>query len=107
MVAKAQKRVEKKRQPNLAKEIINDLLRHKMVVILILLNIATAMFVVQFSHLNRLAVIGLILNMIPSLKLYARVNKSYTNIGQYVSDQLQHRRDHKNPKDNRVITVNH
>jgi cell division protein FtsL len=48
---------EKKRQPNLAKEIFNDLLRHKLVLLLILVNVATALFIVQFSHMNRLAFI--------------------------------------------------
>lgn len=57
MVAKTEKKADKKRQPNLAKEIVNDLLRHKMVIFLLLVNVATAMFVVQFAHMNRLAVI--------------------------------------------------
>lgn len=50
-------KTDKKRQPNLAKEIINDLLRHKMVILLIVVNVVTAFSVVQFAHLNRLAVI--------------------------------------------------
>ncbi|MFT4925588.1 MAG: cell division protein FtsL [Phenylobacterium sp.] len=48
---------DKKRQPNLAIEIVNDLIVHKWTVLLILLNIATALMVVQFAHLNRQAFI--------------------------------------------------
>lgn len=48
---------DKKRQPNLAIEIFNDLMRHKLVLLLIGFNVASALIVVQFSHLNRLAFI--------------------------------------------------
>jgi cell division protein FtsL len=48
---------DKKRQPNLAKEIFNDLMRHKMVLLLIAVNVITALFIVQFAHLNRQAFI--------------------------------------------------
>ncbi len=48
---------DKKRQPNLAKEIFNDLFRHKLVLVLILVNVTTALFIVQFAHMNRLAFI--------------------------------------------------
>jgi cell division protein FtsL len=50
-------KIDKKRQPNLAKEIFNDLLRHKMVLMLMLLNVASALVAVQFAHMNRLAFI--------------------------------------------------
>jgi cell division protein FtsL len=57
MATSASKKADKKRQPNLAIEIINDLLRHKMVLFLIVINVITALFVVQFAHWNRLAFI--------------------------------------------------
>jgi len=53
----ASRKNDKKRQLNLAKEIVNDLLRHKMVVGLVLINVVTALVAVQFAHLNRLAFI--------------------------------------------------
>ena len=46
-----------KRQPNLAKEIFNDLFRHKLVLLFILVNVISALFIVQFAHMNRLAFI--------------------------------------------------
>lgn len=48
---------EKKRQPNLAKAIFFELLRHKLVLLLLLLNVVSALFIVHFAHLNRLTVI--------------------------------------------------
>ncbi len=45
------------RQPNLALEILNDFITHKWVILLLLLNVASALMVVQFAHLNRLAFI--------------------------------------------------
>ncbi len=48
---------EKKRQPNLAKAIALDLMRHKLLLLLLVINVITALLIVQFSHLNRLAVI--------------------------------------------------
>lgn len=54
---KVLKKSEKKRQPNLAIEILNDFIAQKWVVLLLLLNVATALMVVHFAHLNRLAFI--------------------------------------------------
>ncbi|MFT5164108.1 MAG: cell division protein FtsL, partial [Alteromonadaceae bacterium] len=51
------KAADKKRQPNLAIEIANDLIAHKWVVVLMLFNVSSALMVVQFAHLNRLAFI--------------------------------------------------
>lgn len=45
------------RQPNLAFEILNDFITHKWVILLLLVNVASALMVVQFAHLNRLAFI--------------------------------------------------
>ena len=47
----------KRRQFNLAKVIIADLLQHKWLLLLLLANVATAFVAVQFAHLNRMAVI--------------------------------------------------
>lgn len=47
---------EKKRQPNLAKAIALDLTRHKLFLLLLMLNIATALMIVQFAQMNRSAV---------------------------------------------------
>ena len=46
-----------KKKTNLAKEIFNDLWRHKWVMALFLLNVVTALFIVHFAHMNRLAFI--------------------------------------------------
>lgn len=48
---------EKKRQPNLAWEIIADFISHKWLLLLLLLNVGSALLVVHFSHLNRQAFI--------------------------------------------------
>ena len=57
MVVDKKLQIDKKRQPNLAIEILNDFIAQKWTVFLICLNVATALSVVHFAHLNRLAFI--------------------------------------------------
>lgn len=47
---------EKKRQPNLAKAIFVDLLRHKLLILLLTMNVVTGLLIVQFTHMSRSAI---------------------------------------------------
>ena len=46
---------DKRRQPNLAKAIVHDLWSHKLMLLLVLANLASALLIVEFAHKNRLA----------------------------------------------------
>ena len=97
MAATNNKKVDKKRGPNLAFEIINDLLRHKAVVFLIVINVVSALFVVQFAHWNRLAFIeqDRLLQQRDELDIYwrhlileQRTLSEHSRIEQIVEDNL-------------------